>query len=658
MKKEKGSISIYAAISFTCIIALVLTLIEAGRYEYCGANLSIVTNNAVESAMGDYANELVDEYGLFLNVNTDDELVGKIDEYVLANISGFEGDYIDLLSVANYEIPSREIKHITDDGGSFMAKEVSDYMKIKVGEDAASALIDKYGNSAAIGNISSFIKSVKSAKKKIERVAEAASDLYDAYENIKNTADEIKDDIRGIKKAVKNMREVIEDYKADECEFEDLEKAYNILVGQVDNLKKDLEDISSFGEKATDSKSEYEQGKEEAQSIYGQIWPDEETPETEDELLDNYDDVKDVIEVIEGIDLSDFDKTKKLAEENAIKIIERKLDKLTESIDVAKTIKNLTKGIKLDGIINNPNKSMGKKNGYGVSGKDIVKYVENISEDIILGQVMDVSKVSNLKINRDDESPSNIKDKGKGNIKKIDEALFSLYCADVFASYTDKKEDSLLNYEMEYILCGHEGDKENLSESVAKLLALREATNVIAILSNPDMLNEARTLALSTFGLTGVPAITVLGEVLIVAAWGYAESVLDVRNLLAKGRCKLIKKRTDFKLSLGNIGSIMNGSFVETEGEGETIHDGLNYKEFLEILMFATGKTSKYYRAMDLIEERTKQKKDDFRMNQCIVKASVDIKYELKPLFISKDITKNFMEGGTVFVNRKAEYGY
>ena len=72
MFNEKGSISIYAAISFTCIIALVLTLIEAGRYEYCGANLSIVTNNAVESVMGDYANELVDEYGLFFNVNTDE----------------------------------------------------------------------------------------------------------------------------------------------------------------------------------------------------------------------------------------------------------------------------------------------------------------------------------------------------------------------------------------------------------------------------------------------------------------------------------------------------------------------------------------------------------------------------------------------------------
>ena len=658
MKKEKGSISIYAAISFTCIIALVLTLIEAGRYEYCGAKLSMITNNAVESAMGDYANELVDEYGLFLNANTDDDLVKKIDEYVSANISGFEGDYIDFLSIANYKMPGSEIKHITDDGGSFMAKEVSDYMKIKVGEDAANALIDKYGNSSSIGNISSFIKSVKSAKKKIERVAEAASDLYDAYENIKNTADEIKDDLKRIKKAVKNMRETIEDYKANECDFEDLEKAYNILVGQVDNLKKDLEDITSYGKKATESKGEYEEGKEEAQSIYGEVWPDEETPETEDELLDNYDDVKDVIEVIEGIDLSDFDKTKDLVEENAVKIIERKLDKLTENIDVAKTIKDLTKGIKLDGIVSNPNKSMGKKNGYGVSGKDIVKYVENISEDIFLGQVMDVSKVSNLKIEKDNESPSNIKDKGKGDIKKIDEALFSLYCGDVFASYTDKKDDALLNYEMEYILCGHEGDKENLSESVAKLLALREATNVIAILSNPDMLNEARTLALSTFGLTGVPAITVLGEVLIVAAWGYAESVLDVRNLLAKGRCKLIKKRTDFKLSLGNIGSIMNGSFAETKGEGETIHDGLNYKGFLEILMFTTDKTVKYYRAMDLIEGRTRQKNSEFRMSKCIVKASVNINYELSPLFISKDVTKNFTEGGSVFVKRKATYAY
>ena len=658
-EREKGSVSIYAAISFTCIISLILTLIEAGRYESSGANLSIVTRSAIESSMGDYANELLEEYGLFLDAESDEEFQKKVNDYISANVGGFcDDESIDMLSVDGFSVNDLKLEHITDAGGSYMAKEVSDYMKVKIGEDAANVLIDQYGNSSSIGSISKFIKSVKSAKKKLERIADAASDLYDSYEKIKKTADGIKKDIKGIKKAIKNMRETIDDYKDGECEFEDLSTAYNILVGQVDNLKQDLSNISSYGNTASEKKTEYEEGKEESKDIYKEVWADGNVEEGEDELLDNYDDVKDIVEVIDGIDLSDFDKTKKLAEENAVKIIEKQIDKLTESMELSKTIKSMSENIILNDISGNPDKSIGKKNGYGVSGKDIVKFVENMGEDVFLGQVVDVSKVSNLRVEKDEECPTNIKDKGSGKISKIDEALFSLYCADEYASYLNGKMDSPLSYEMEYILCGESSDKDNLSGTVARLLALREATNVVAILSNPDMLNEARTLALSTFGLTGIPAVVLLGEVLIVASWGYAESVVDVRTLLSGGRCKLIKKSSDFSLALCNIGSIINGSFNVCESEGKTILDGLNYKEFIQVMLMGVSKTNKYYRAMDLIEINTRKKKADFRMSKCIVKASLDVEYGLKPLFISKKVTEKFMEGGMVKIKRKTQYSY
>ena len=630
---------------------MILTLIEAGRYEYCGANLEIITNSAVESAMGDYADELLEKYGLFLNTNGDEVVNSKVMDYVGTNVNGGAVDgCIDLLSVKDYQENDFNVDHITDGGGSFMAKEVTNYMKVKLGEDVAEKLIDKYGGSSSIGNISSFIKSVKSAKKKLERIADAAADLYDSYENIKKTAKGIKKDIKGIDKAIKNIRETIEEYKNGECEFEDLNKAYNILVGQVDNLKDDIKNISEYFEKATNSKGDYEEGKEESKDIYKEVMPNVDMEEEEDELLDKYQDVKDIIEVIDGVDLSDFDKTKKLAEENAVKIIERRLDKLLENIEVVGTVEDMAKNIALNKISENPDKSIGKTNGYGVSGKDIIRYVENIAEDAMLGQVVELSKVSNLKITKGNDLPSEIKDKGKGKINLIDEALFSAYCADTFGSFINKKEDLPMNYELEYILCGYDNDKENLSGTVAKLLALREATNIITILSSPRIWPVIAAWA--------IPAVAVLGEILIVAAWGYAESVMDVRTLLANGRCKLVKKSTDFKLSLYNIGSIINGKYGGENNTGESILDGLNYTEFCEVLLYITPKISKYYRAMDVIQIREQNKNNSFKMRDCIVGIKVDIDYDLNPLFISKKNTRKFMEGGIVKIHREAKYSY
>ena len=664
MKKIGGSISVYTALVFTCVLALVLTLIESGRYEYCGAYSSVITKNAVNSVMGNYANEILDRYGLLLTCRSDDDFKKELNDYINSNIKGFgDDDTVDFLAFSGSELSDVKINHITDDGGSYMAKQITDYMKYKIGENGAHALINSYGDSSSLESISKFIKTVKTAKKKIERIADAASDLYDSYEKIKKSAKSIKDDVKGINKAVENMKETLEDYKNGECEFEDLETAYNILVGQVSNLQKDLSDIKEYANKASDSKKEYEEGKEESKSVYESVLPGKAIEEEgEDELITNYEDVEDIIEVIDNIDLSDFDKTKKLAEENAIKIVERKLKKLEECVKKSKDIPPIAKEIILGAVEDNPTKQLNKNSGGGISGKDIVKYVENIGEDAYLGLYMDVATLSNKTIDLYEGCPSLIKDKGDGKIGKLDGAMFSLYSADHFNSYVDngdsENKEKVLDYEMEYLLGGKDSDKENLIIAINKLVALREATNMIAILSNADKISEVRTLAMSTFGLTGIPAVVLLGEVLIIAAWGYAESVMDIRNLLKGGRCKLIKSSADFNLSLANIGSIIKGNYGEHADTNGTILDGFNYEEFLELLIYATSNKDKYYRAMDIIELDVRRDVPDFKMSNCITGTKINVEYKLKSLFIGEKTVKKFKKSGKINIFRSAEYTY
>ena len=663
MKKLGGSIAIYTTLIFTCILALVLTLIEGARYEYCGACLSVISRNSMESAFADYAKEILDKYGLFLNVRSDEEFQYNFESFLNDNVSiKKEDDLIDFLNVDALEVENMKISHITDEGGSIFAKEVSDYMKYRMGEDVAEKLINLYGGSFDGGSISDFIKSVNKAKATVEQIADAASDLYDLYEKVKKTASTIPKDIKNTKKTIKKLKETLSEYSEGECEFEDLERAYNILVGQVENIKNDFADIKEAALSMVDKKEEYEDGKKETTDVYENVFGEGKVQNEKDELVDKYEDVCDIIEIIDGIDLSDFDKTKELSEKNVEKIIKRRLEKLSEGLDKAGGIVDIAKEIVFDSISDDPEESLEKESDGGFSGDDIIDFLKDFSNDAYLSLVTDVSSISQLTMKYDKDSPSGIKEKGTGEISKVDDAMLSLYCGDIFASFTNKKEDLPLNYEMEYVLNGRSSDKSNLRDTVTKLLAAREVTNIVTILSNPDMVSAARTLSLSTFGLTGIPAIAILGEILIIATWGFGESIMDVRNLLDGERCKLIKGRDDFYLGLSNIGAVISGTFVNNKkndkSNNDSILDGLNYKEFLELLIFAIPSKMKYYRCMDLIELRERGKVPDFRMSNCIVAAKAEINYKINPVFISEDSSKKIKSDGKISIKRNVYYEY
>lgn len=96
--------------------------------------------------------------------------------------------------------------------------------------------------------------------------------------------------------------------------------------------------------------------------------------------------------------------------------------------------------------------------------------------------------------------------------------------------------------------------------------------------------------------VTLLPALAIPVKYTILFAWAYVESLQDVKTLLSGGRVPLMKTAADWKTGLNCIQNI-RGSLAKDNGG-----NGLDYKEYLQIMLFLQDKTIRTYRAMDIME--------------------------------------------------------
>ena len=102
----------------------------------------------------------------------------------------------------------------------------------------------------------------------------------------------------------------------------------------------------------------------------------------------------------------------------------------------------------------------------------------------------------------------------------IDRALINKYVEVHFPRYENEQQEGeqkrQLFYEQEYIINGKRKDRENLSQTVKKLLAVREGMNLIHILGDSEKREEARLLALA---LTGAAGVTPIADIAAFFIW-------------------------------------------------------------------------------------------------------------------------------------------
>ena len=240
----------------------------------------------------------------------------------------------------------------------------------------------------------------------------------------------------------------------------------------------------------------------------------------------------------------------------------------------------------------------------------------------------DPSQVSAVKVALDDYISHRARMQGTGICAEAaavsgepDELVFQAYLFEKCGYYGHELDKSLLKYQIEYILAGQDTDWQNLEYVAKKLLKWREVANVIYILTDSAKIAEAEAMALALTAVALCPELAEPVKYTILFAWAYVESLQDVKTLLAGGRVPIYKTAADWKTGINSIKNV-RGSLAE-DGSGR----GLNYEEYLRIMVFLQNQDKRTFRSMDIMEMDIRRTAGNarFRMDACFDTYQADL---------------------------------
>lgn len=209
--------------------------------------------------------------------------------------------------------------------------------------------------------------------------------------------------------------------------------------------------------------------------------------------------------------------------------------------------------------------------------------------------------------------------------------LVNQYYVNYLTCYTNADGTRGLNYELEYLLAGKAKDSDNLKTTLDELLLMREASNMVSLMASSRKQKEALALATVLAGATLNPAIIGVVKYGILASWAFAESVLDVRTLLAGGKISLVKSKEEWTSNVHDLPKVFSGWSV-----AKNCPAGLDYIQFLSILLMTHSGDKLAMRAMDA-EEATVCKSpgyENFKMDHVLCESEICATYEFSPVFL------------------------
>lgn len=199
------------------------------------------------------------------------------------------------------------------------------------------------------------------------------------------------------------------------------------------------------------------------------------------------------------------------------------------------------------------------------------------------------------------------------------------YAIDTFANYTSEDKNGVFELETEYLIAGKDNDYDNLKAVVNRLIMHRIGFNMAFLLNDSKRLAQIKPVAVF---ISLLPFVTYgMAKYFLVACWSYAETLVEVKSLLAGNSISYVKKaetwQTDFK-KLGNLKNVEN---INYEGR-----DSLDYEDFLMIFLAEKYKDI-YWRMCDVMQLNVRRNQPDFLMKNCIYSFETQISVEGEPLF-------------------------
>lgn len=180
----------------------------------------------------------------------------------------------------------------------------------------------------------------------------------------------------------------------------------------------------------------------------------------------------------------------------------------------------------------------------------------------------------------------------------------------------DQEEEPWLNYQLEYLIVGENTDIANLEGVCKRILLMREGMNYAYLQTDSAKKAECEALALLMVGATMIPGLVEAVKQVLMLAWAFGESVMDVRILLSGKKCAFYKGAGRWRTSLSGALDLQNTISGVDAGEDD---QGLTYEDYLGILLVATGREKKTMRSLDVIEGviRGLSGNNGFYVDQC-----------------------------------------
>ncbi len=228
------------------------------------------------------------------------------------------------------------------------------------------------------------------------------------------------------------------------------------------------------------------------------------------------------------------------------------------------------------------------------------------------------------------------------------------YGLECFDYYTCKQGyNNPMKCEVEYLICGNNNDYDNLSSVINKIILHRLPFNFIYLLTDKARLSKIEAIAITLSLIPGVSYAAV--KYLLIGCWSYAETIVEVKSLLAGNKIPYIKSAETWITDIENLGSIGKIESIDYEGAA-----GIDYKGFLMILM-AENIQRLYYRMADIIQLNMRQLDEDFLMENMLYAWTFDISGICSGRymsFIKSHIDVNAVDDNIYKYNISMEAGY
>lgn len=244
--------------------------------------------------------------------------------------------------------------------------------------------------------------------------------------------------------------------------------------------------------------------------------------------------------------------------------------------------------------------------------KGILKLVleedSELSANVIQAEGLISDRMSRGQVNQGNIA---VKELSEGE-QLLERFLFQEYLLRYMGHYGKENDEDALRYQIEYLVTGGESDVDNLRTVLKRICAIREVANTLYLYSDSEKCGIAELAATVVCDLAMVPELAPVLEAAILLGWAYAESIYDIKTLLAGGKVPLIKDGETWHYSLSGA---LSGDLDEQDDTGS----GFSYEDYMRIFMMCTDRDTLTARAMNMVEAdmRLTPGNGAFRLDGC-----------------------------------------